>query len=133
MANCEFRIHADTWNNGEGDLVSTWNEQISGDTIDQLLNDVVYLNCNHMSYDNDIMKLFECDPCHEGDFSRFDASLTVNYHNEQMCKPTNDEVEQWKAGKIDLYTMYISLHVQKVCDLDETDVPKVYIANKYAC
>lgn len=125
--NCEFTLHEDDWNTGEGALINNWTEDIGeADTIVKLLQKIPYLDKNFKKIER-VQDKFEHDPCYDNEPNRFDADLMVdinpNEHRwDEIIKPTNERYRLFAEGKIKLYALHICVHVQKVCDLDVDDV-----------
>ena len=126
---CEFRLHEDDWFEGEGKLISVWNEDLGkADTIVELLERVPYLD---MCYGRckRIQDEFDNDPCYTDEKNRFDADLTVDIEIDshydggfRIIKPTEDKWKQFERGEVKLYSLHVVVHVQKLADLDADDV-----------
>lgn len=128
---CEFTLHEDDWIEGEGKLISNWNEDIGeADTIVELLQKIPYLDKNFKKIEQ-VQDVFEHDPCvyvksngeqfHEP--NRFDADLQVDIKDDgRIIKPTEEKWKQFEKAEVKLYALHICVHVQKVCDLDIDDV-----------
>ena len=126
---CEFRLHEDDWFEGEGKLISVWNEDLGkADTIVKLLERVPYLD---MCYGRckRIQDEFDNDPCYTDEKNRFDADLTVDIEIDshydggfRIIKPTEDKWKQFERGEVKLYSLHVVVHVQKLADLDADDV-----------
>ena len=127
--NCEFMLHEDDWFEGEGKLISTWNEDLGkADTIVELLERVPYLDMCYGKCER-IQDQFENDPCCEDEKNRFDADLTVDieddgHHNGGfvIIKPTEEKWKKFRKGKVKLYSLHICVHIAKIADLDIDDV-----------
>ena len=131
---CEFTLHEDDWNEGEGNLIACWNEKLAeADSIVGVLQSVPYLDKGYIS--NAVKKIvcmqdvFENDPCRNRDYHRFDADLTVDIEIDshydggfRIIKPTEDKWKQFERGEVKLYSLHIVVHVQKLADLDVDDV-----------
>ena len=125
---CEFRLHEDDWFEGEGKLISVWNEDLGkADTIVELLERVPYLD---MCYGRckRIQDEFDNDPCYTDEKNRFDADLTVDIEIDshydggfRIIKPTEDKWKQFERGEVKLYSLHVVVHVQKLADLDADD------------
>lgn len=124
VKNCEFILHEDNWNDGEGKLMSAWNENVpaEADTIEELLKNIPHLEANFEPVD--ARKEFICDPCCENDFSRFEAMLTVDVDNgtEQIVKPTEEKWKLFTEGKVNLFTLQITVRVVQIEKLDGVTV-----------
>lgn len=128
--NCEFTLHEDHWNEGEGKLFASWDEDIGeADTICGLLNKIQYLDNSYMTSSYRIQDMFAHDPCCSGELNRFDADLTVdieyNSHYDGGFRIITPSEEKWKlfqTGKVKLYSLHIVVHVKKIEDLDIDDV-----------
>ena len=126
---CEFMLHEDDWFEGEGKLISSWNEDLGkADTIVELLERVQYLD-KHYGKCERIQDQFENDPCYEDEKNRFDADLTVDIEDDahygggfRIIKPTEDKWKQFERGEVKLYSLHVVVHVQKLADLDADDV-----------
>ena len=132
---CEFTLHEDDWNEGEGNLIACWNEELAeADSIVGVLQSVPYLDKDYY-ISNAVKKIvcmqdvFENDPCRNRDYHRFDADLTVDIEIDshydggfRIIKPTEDKWKQFERGEVKLYSLHVVVHVQKLADLDADDV-----------
>ena len=124
--NCEFRLHEDDWFEGEGKLISAWNEELGkADTIVELLERVQYLD-KHYGKCERIQDQFAC---YEDELNRFDADLTVDieddaHHNGgfRIIKPTEEKWKKFQKGEVKLYSLHICVHIVKIANLDIDDV-----------
>lgn len=124
VTSCRFTLCEDSFNEGEDiETLTEWTEDPRRGryaSVNDALEDVPYLHCSATPVD--IKTAFLSDPCVEGDFSRFDADLTVDVVNgNDICSPTEQAVSDWKAGKRSLYALHISVRIMKVAQLDEVD------------
>lgn len=121
---CEFMLHEDDWNEGEGKLISRWDEadcMESADTIEGVLEQVNYLNRDAFGK-KPINEVFENDPCQDKEYGRFDADLMVDVDGENIIKPTEEKYKQFERGEVKLYALHITVYIHKQTDLDEGDV-----------
>ena len=124
--NCEFMLHEDDWFEGEGKLISSWNEDLGkADTIVELLEHVPYLD-KHYGKCERIQDQFAC---YEDELNRFDADLTVDieddaHHNGgfRIIKPTEEKWKKFQKGEVKLYSLHICVHIVKIANLDIDDV-----------
>ena len=124
--NCEFMLHEDDWFEGEGKLISSWNEDLGkADTIVELLERVQYLD-KHYGKCERIQDQFAC---YEDELNRFDADLTVDieddaHHNGgfRIIKPTEEKWKKFQKGEVKLYSLHICVHIVKIANLDIDDV-----------
>ena len=124
--NCEFMLHEDDWFEGEGKLISAWNEELGkADTIVELLERVQYLD-KHYGKCERIQDQFAC---YEDELNRFDADLTVDieddaHHNGgfRIIKPTEEKWKKFQKGEVKLYSLHICVHIVKIANLDIDDV-----------
>ena len=122
--NCEFMLHEDDWFEGEGKLISVWNEELGkADTIVELLQKIPYLDKN--------FKKIECIQdefaCYDNELNRFDADLMVDIEDDghdgfRIIKPTEEKWKQFENGEVKLYSLHICVHIVKIADLDIDDV-----------
>ena len=124
---CAFSLYVENWNEGEGKCISAWEENITpSGTIIGVLRNVPYIKydiCFNKS-DNDQPELkFINDPNYENDYNRFSANVIVQVYNDSICKPTEQELIQFKNGEINLYSLHVTLKIQKIYDLDISDIP----------
>lgn len=126
---CEFTLHEDDWNEGEGKFISHWTEDIGeADTIVELLQKIPYLDKNFKKIER-IQDEFEHDSCYDNEPNRFDGDLLVDLDTRRLneddvtiIKPTEEKWKQFEKSEVKLYALHICVHVQKVCDLDIDDV-----------
>ena len=126
---CEFMLHEDDWFEGEGKLISAWNEDLGkADTIVELLGRVQYLDKCYGKCER-IQDQFENDPCYEDETNRFDADLTVDIEDDahydggfRIIKPTEEKWKKFRKGEVKLYSLHICVHIVKIADLDIDDV-----------
>ena len=124
--NCEFMLHEDDWFEGEGKLISSWNEELGkANTIVELLERVQYLD-KHYGKCERIQDQFAC---YEDELNRFDADLTVDieddaHHNGgfRIIKPTEEKWKKFQKGEVKLYSLHICVHIVKIANLDIDDV-----------
>lgn len=113
----EFRLNEDDWKDGETlEANSVWTEDVDGQFsfVSEALKHIPYVD-NLINVGDDVLKTFECDPCHEDDFSRFDADFTIDATNHGVPVPaTADAVEQWKLGKKTLFNLHVSVVLRKI-------------------
>ena len=123
---CEFRLHEDDWFEGEGKLISSWNEELGkADTIVELLGRVQYLDKCYGRCE----RIQDQFPCYEDEPNRFDADLTVDIEDDahydggfRIIKPTEEKWKKFRKGKVKLYSLHICVHLAKIADLDIDDV-----------
>ena len=123
---CEFRLHEDDWFEGEGKLISAWNEDLGkADTIVELLGHVQYLDKCYGKREH-IQDQF---PCYEDEPNRFDADLTVDIEDSahydggfRIIKPSEEKWKKFQKGEVKLYSLHICVHIVKIADLDIDDV-----------
>lgn len=130
ITSCEFTLHEDSWEHGELKLLSCWNEKVHGkaSTVEAILNEVPYLEMNLHCFPDNVQPVpkiaaFVNDPCETGDIGRFDACITVKELNGEILKPTAEDEKMWKAGVITLCTLQIIVTVQKLVDINKSDIP----------
>ena len=124
--NCEFMLHEDDWFEGEGKLISVWNEELGkADTIVELLERVQYLDKCYGRCER-IQAQF---PCYVDEPNRFDADLTVDIEDDahydggfRIIKPTEEKWKKFQKGEVKLYSLHICVHIVKIADLDIDDV-----------
>ena len=124
--NCEFMLHEDDWFEGEGKLISAWNEDLGkADTIVELLERVQYLD-KHYGKCERIQDQFAC---YEDELNRFDADLTVDIEDDahydggfRIIKPTEEKWKKFQKGEVKLYSLHICVHIVKIANLDIDDV-----------
>ena len=123
---CEFRLHEDDWFEGEGKLISSWNEELGkADTIVELLGRVQYLDKCYGRCE----RIQDQFPCYVDEPNRFDADLTVDIEDDahydggfRIIKPTEEKWKKFKKGEVKLYSLHICVHIVKIADLDIDDV-----------
>ena len=128
-ASCEFSLHEDDWFEGEGKLISAWNEDLGkADTIVELLGRVQYLDKCYGRCER-IQDQFENNLCYEDKLNRFDADLTVDIEDDahydggfRIIKLTEEKWKKFKKGEVKLYSLHICMHIVKIVDLDIDDV-----------
>lgn len=126
---CELSLHEDDWLEGEGKLISAWNEDLGkANTIVELLERVPYLAMGYGRCER-IQDQFENDPCNADEKSRFDADLTVDieddgHHNGGfvIIKPTEEKWKKFRKGEVKLCSLHICVHIAKITDLDIDDI-----------
>ena len=127
---CEFRLTEDNWKDGEGETLSVWGEDVEpADTVEGVLKNVNYIDRDFFADNRPLIEsacnngVFENDPVHEGDYSRFDADLMIYIDgDDHILKPTKQMYEDFKKGIVDLYNLHICVYIRKVVDLDEDDL-----------
>ena len=123
---CEFRLHEDDWFEGEGKLISSWNEELGkADTIVELLGRVQYLDKCYGRCE----RIQDQFPCYEDEPNRFDADLTVDIEDDahyaggfRIIKPTEEKWKKFQKGEVKLYSLHIWVYIAKIADLDIDDV-----------
>ena len=121
---CEFRLHEDDWFEGEGKLISAWDEDLGqADTIAELLQKISYLDKNFMK----IECIQDEFACYDNELNRFDADLMVDIEDDghdgvRIIKPTEEKWKQFENGKVKLYSLHICVHIMKIAELDIDDV-----------
>ena len=124
--NCEFMLHEDDWFEGEGKLISAWNEDLGkADTIVELLERVQYLDKCYGKCE----RIQDQFPCYEDEPNRFDADLTVDIEDDahydggfRIIKPTEEKWKKFQKGEVKLYSLHICVHIAKIADLDIDDI-----------
>lgn len=118
----EFRVHEDSYEHGEGNLMCIWTEENLPvcDTIEEALSKVPHLN----ELMSDGKKIWTNDPCFDNEFSRFDADALIDWNNNECPEMHVDEQvkENWKAGKTMLYNLHAIAYVDVISELSEEDV-----------
>lgn len=61
----------------------------------------------------------------EGDFIALEYMAKVANDYYGWATPSNEELEDWKAGKIDLWSVEIQLHIHKIQRLEEEELKKL--------
>ena len=123
---CEFRLHEDDWFEGEGKLISAWNEDLGkADTIVELLERVQYLDKCYGRCE----RIQDQFACYEDELNRFDADLTVDIEDDahydggfRIIKPTEEKWKKFRKGEVKLYSLHICVHIAKIADLGIDDV-----------
>ena len=123
---CEFMLHEDDWFEGEGKLISAWNEDLGkADTIVELLGRVQYLDKCYGRCE----RIQDQFPCYVDEPNRFDADLTVDIEDDahydggfRIIKPTEEKWKKFQKGEVKLYSLHICVHIVKIVDLDIDDV-----------
>ena len=123
---CEFRLHEDDWFEGEGKLISSWNEDLGkANNIVELLGRVQYLDKCYGS----CKRIQDQFACYEDELNRFDADLTVDIEDDahydggfRIIKPTEEKWKKFQKGEVKLYSLHICVHIAKIADLDIDDV-----------
>ena len=126
---CKFSLHEDDWFEGEGKLISAWDEDLGeADAIAELLGRVQYLDKCYGKCER-IQDQFENDPCYEDETSRFDADLTVDIEDDahydggfRIIKPTEEKWDEFQKGKAKLYALHVCVRIVKTSSLDIDDV-----------
>ena len=124
--NCEFRLHEDDWFEGEGKLISAWNEELGkADTIVELLERVQYLDKCYGKCE----RIQDQFPCYVDEPNRFDSDLTVDIEDDahydggfRIIKPTEEKWKKFQKGEVKLYSLHICVHIAKIANLDIDDV-----------
>lgn len=119
VRNVEFRVHEDSWKEGEGKLIAIWtdNDFAAHDTIEAALAEIPYFK--------EPAKAWENDPCKEGEYARFDADENIDWDFDLNAPETyvsNETIEAWKAGKTMLYAMHACAYVEAISGLTADDV-----------
>ena len=123
---CEFTLHEDDWLEGEGKLISAWNEELGkAGTIVELLERVPYLDKCYGRCE----RIQDQFACYEDEKSKFDADLTVDIEDDchhdggfRIIKPTEEKWKKFQKGEVKLYSLHICVHIAKIADLDIDDV-----------
>ena len=115
----EFRVHEDSWKDGEGKLISIWADGnfAAHGTIEAALAEIPYFE--------ESTKVWKNDPCKDGEYARFDADKTIDWdfdYNDPEMNVSNEKLEAWKSGKIMLYAMHARAYVEAISDLTADDV-----------
>ena len=126
---CEFSLYEDDWFEGEGKLISAWDEDLGkADTIVELLERVQYLDKCYGRCER-IQDQFEYDPCYKDEPNSFDADLTVDIENDahydggfRIIKPTEEKWKKFQKGEVKLYSLHIYVHIVKNVELEIDDV-----------
>ena len=87
------------------------------DTIEAALAEIPYFE--------ESAKVWENDPCNDGEYARFDADKTIDWDfglNAPEMNVSNEKLEAWKAGEIMLYAMHARAYVGSISDLTADDV-----------
>lgn len=117
----EFRVHVDSYEHGEENLVCIWTEENLPvcDTIEEALSKVPHFS----ELIADGKKVWTNDPCSSREFSRFDADALIDWNNECPVMHVDEKVkESWKAGKTVLYNLHAVANIDLVTELTEEDV-----------
>lgn len=119
VRNVEFRVHEDSWKEGEGKLIAIWADDnfAARDTIEAALAEIPYFK--------ESAKIWENDPCKDGEYARFDADETIDWDFDRNAPETqisNGKIEAWKSGKTMLYAMHACAYVEAISDLTADDV-----------
>jgi len=121
---CEFTLHEDDWNEGEGKLLSVWDEADcikASDTIKGVLEQVNYLDDDYEGK-RPVAEVFENDPCEDKEHSLFEADLLVDHDGEHIIRPSAEKYKQFECGVVKLYALHITVVIKKQSELDEDDV-----------
>ena len=95
-----FDVYEDDYNGGEGKHVNQWAWESKHDAIESALQQ--HFEQVGLSYDVNFLL--------EDDGNRW-YSWTVD---EDCCEANEKEIEQWKQGKMQLYSMHASINVYKL-------------------
>lgn len=95
-----FNVYEDSYENGEGKHVNSWAWESKHDTIESALEQ--HFAQLGLSYDPDYML--------EDDGNRH-YSWTVDADNDEA---TQDQIEYWKQGKMQLYSLHASIDIYKM-------------------
>ena len=123
---CEFMLHEDDWFEGEGKLISAWNEDLGkANTIVELLERVQYLDKCYGRCE----RIQDEFACYDNELNRFDADLMVDIEYDahydggfRIIKPTEEKWKKFQKGEVKLYSLHICVYIVKIADLDIDDV-----------
>lgn len=117
----EFRVHEDSWKDGEGKLLSIWGEEDLSEcsSIAEALKKIPHFS------QLDQVELWWNDPVKDNDFSRFDADAIVDWdfgYDTPTMDVSVEAKKEWEAGKRMLYNMHATAYVEAISDLTADDV-----------
>ena len=95
-----FDVYEDDYNEGEGKYVNQWDYESEHDAIESALQQ--HFEQLGLSYDVNFLL--------EDDDDRY-YSWTVD---EECFEATQNEVEQWKQGRKQLYSMHANIKIYKL-------------------
>ena len=123
LSSVEFRVHEDSYEHGEGRLMCIWSDGFTNtyEKLETALGLVGYFNELPDGHKN----VWVNDPCHQGEFSRFDADVLIDWDfgkESPIMRPSEEVKELWKAGKAMLYNLHVTAIVKVITELAAEDV-----------
>jgi hypothetical protein len=98
-----FDVYEDDYNGGEGKHVNQWAWESKHDAIESALQQ----HFEQLGLSYDAQYLYDEDHIRS-------YSWTVD---EDCCEATEKQIEQWRQGKMQLYSMHASIKIYKLEEL----------------
>lgn len=122
ILNCSTTVHEDSYKDGEGEFVNSWNirevspvlELTDYNTVKELLEKLNDKYLYHRGKKDEGVKnwfIFEDPDLAKKDEIRFDTDQLVNVDNQEA---SDYEVEAWKKDEKDLYSAHTVLYVKAI-------------------
>lgn len=111
-AQIEFIAHADDYEKGEGELITSWHQGLKADTPGRLKELILEITHTESWDDVNDDQMNEYDWCTE--YATSYQAINDNYFG--LTPPSDYEVDQWKIGKELLYSVNCHILVTQVTE-----------------
>lgn len=95
-----FDVYEDDYNEGEGEHITTWTHQSEHNAIESALQQ--HFEQLGLSYDVNLLL--------EDDGNRWYSWMVY----EDYCQATDKEIQLWKQGKLNLYSLHANIKIYKL-------------------
>lgn len=106
-----YSIYEDSYEEGEGNLVTSWDDSLKGNILSEVLEKSVSSAFGE-EYNPENWLFWT-----ENGYPEFMTDVQVNTDYEV---PSSKEYEEWKKGKLDLYIAHVSVKVNKYISSNDT-------------